>query len=102
MIIFNEPDLVKAILQKIHALAPAQFEKMSWDLGQTASPQIRGYTNQELDPQYRHYREEAAKAAAVHANDPELAAFYREIVRLEDADAARQRRWAELELSEWE
>lgn len=102
MIVFNEPDLVKAILLKIHALAPAQFERMRWHLGHSASPQMRGYTNHELDPEYRYYREEAAKAAAVHANEPELAAFYREIVRSEDADAARQRQWAELELSEWE
>ena len=101
-IIFNEPDLVKAILKKIRTLAPAKFEKMSWNLGQTSSPQMRGYTNHKLDTQYRYYREEAAKAAAVHAYYPELAAFFREIVLLEDTDAAQQSRWAELESSEWE
>lgn len=50
---------------------------------------------------HTHYREEAAKAAAVHASDPELGPFYREIVRGEDADAARQRRWIELEAPDW-
>jgi hypothetical protein len=100
-VIFQEPQLVKGILRKLLVLVPAEFEKWRWELGNTASPRMRGYTNHQLDPEHRYYREEAAKAAAIHAQDAELAAFYREIVRYEDADAARQRRWGELEFSEW-
>jgi hypothetical protein len=62
---------------------------------------VRGYTNHELNPEHRYYREQAAKATEAHANDPELGPFYREIVQAEDADAARRRRWAELEVSDW-
>jgi hypothetical protein len=62
---------------------------------------MRGYTNHELNPEHRYYREEAAKAAAVHATDPDLGPFYREIVKAEDGDAARNRRWVDLQLSDW-
>lgn len=99
--IFDQPELTKRILQLIPRFVPLEVERFSWELAQTASPQMRGYTNHELNPEDRYYREEAAKASAVHSSDPELGPFYREIVRAEDADATRQRRWAELEFSEW-
>ena len=101
MIIFWQPELVRAVLRKALAVAPEKFSEISWYLGNTASPQMRGYTNHVLDPEQRYYREEAAKAAAVFAADPELSAFYRDIVRREDDDAARHNREAELDLVEW-
>jgi hypothetical protein len=101
IIIFLRPDLVRTILQKALEVAPTRFEEIRWYLGNTASPHMRGYTDHVLDPEQRYYREEAAKAAAIHSNDPYLSAFYREIVRLEDADAARHKREAELDLVEW-
>lgn len=102
MLIFQQPDLVKDLLRKIRVLAPARSEELGHSLRDSAAPGMRGYTNHELDAEYRYYREAAVKAAEVHARDPELAAFYREIIRTEDADAARQRRWAELETAEWD
>lgn len=101
MIIFWQPELVRAVLRRALAVAPEKFAEISWYLGNTASPQTRGYTNHVLDPEQRYYREEAAKAAAVFAADPELSAFYRDIVRREDDDAARHKREAELDLVEW-
>jgi hypothetical protein len=101
MVIFWKPELVRAILRKALAVAPEKFGEISWYLGNTASPKMRGYTDHVLDPEQRYYREEAAKAAAVFAADPELSAFYRDIVRREDDDAARHHREAELDLVEW-
>lgn len=101
MLIFTQPDFVRAILMKAREVAPADFERVRWQLGYTAAPKMRGYIDHQLEPEYRFYREEAAKAAIVHAQDPELSALYREIVRLEDADAARQRREGELDAVEW-
>lgn len=101
MYIFEQPELTKKILQQIQRFALLEVDRFNWDLAQTASPQMRGYTNHQLDPEHRYYREEAAKAAEIHSTDPELGPFYREIVRAEDADAARNHRWAELEFSDW-
>lgn len=101
MIIFREPELTRKILHEISRLALGETERLIWYLGHTASPQMRGYTNHELNPEHRYYREEAAKAAAVHATDPNLGPFYREIVKAEDGDAARNRRWVDLQLSGW-
>ncbi len=101
MIIFNEPAWVRTILLHARKVAGERFEEIRWYLGNTASPQMRGYTDHVLNPEHQYYREAAAKAAAVHASDVELFAFYREIVRHEDADAARHKREAELDLVEW-
>jgi hypothetical protein len=102
MVIFREPEFTKAILLRIRQIAPTEFERMRWYLGHTASPRIRSYVGHQLEPKYQYYREEAAKAAAIHEKDPELAAFYREILRGEDADAARHREQAELDAVEWQ
>ncbi|MDD2763207.1 MAG: hypothetical protein PHE83_04430 [Opitutaceae bacterium] len=66
----------------------------------TASPSIRRFPGRTPDPD-RQYREEAAKAAAIHAHDPELVAFYREIVRREDAAIAFLDRQAASDEEEW-
>ena len=100
-LIFLEPDFTRAVLRKAREIAPGEFEKLRWQLGYTASPKMRGYLGHELEPQYRYYREEAARAAIVHQGDPELALLYQEIVRAEDADAARHRHQAELDAIEW-
>ena len=101
MLVFTQPDFVREILNKAREIAPTEFEQVRWQIGYTASPKMRGYIDHQLEPEYRYYREEAAKAAIVHAQDPELSALYREIVRSEDADAARQRREGELDAVEW-
>jgi hypothetical protein len=102
MTIFAEPAFVVEVLRKIRSVAPARFDELSYSLRDSAAPSMRGYTNHQLDPEYRYYREAAIKAAEIHVRDPELAFFYREIIRTEDADAARQRKWVELETSDWE
>jgi hypothetical protein len=102
MIIFKEPEFTGAVILRIRQVVPSDFERLRWYLGHTASPRMRGYVGHQLEPQFQYYREEAAKAAAVHEKDPELAVFYREIVRGEDTDAARQREQAELDAVEWQ
>lgn len=101
MIIFRDPEFVRTILGRTRQIAPAEYEKISRYLARTAAPAVRGYTNHALDPEYRYYRDEAAKAAEVHRGDFELEGFYRSIVREEDADTARQRREAELQATQW-
>jgi biotin operon repressor len=101
-LIFEHPDFVRRALIQASHIAPSQFNELRLELAFTASPSIRGFTNHKLDPEYSYYREEAAKATSVHAGDPELAAFYREIVRIEDAEAASMRREAAAEAdAEW-
>lgn len=101
-IIFTEPDFVLQLLAKIRAHAPAQQSELEFSLRCSASPRMRGFTNGELDPEHRYYREEAAKAVEIFARDPELSAFYREIVRAEAVEAASQRRWVTAADSEWD
>lgn len=102
MFIFEQPSFVKELLGKIRILAPARFDELGYSLRASAAPTMRAYKNHELDSAYRYYREAAVKAVEVQAHDPELVGFYREIIRTEDADAARQRRWAALEMAEWD
>jgi hypothetical protein len=102
MIIFREPDFVRAILRRIRQIAPSDFEMLQSHLGTTAAPSIRGYTGHQLEPEFRYYREEAAKAVAIHEKDADLASFYRAIMRIEDMDAARHQREAELDEAEWQ
>jgi hypothetical protein len=71
-------------------------------LGNTAAPSIRGYVGHQLEPEFRYFREEAAKAVAIHEKDADLASFYRAIMRSEDSDAARLKREAELDEAEWQ
>ncbi|MDR1280124.1 MAG: ATP-binding protein [Opitutaceae bacterium] len=93
-IIFDEPEFVKDVLRKTEAIAPLRIEELNFRLGNSASPRIRHYTGHELDPEYRYYREDAVKAAEIHARDPELAAFYRGIICSEDANDVRMREQA--------
>jgi hypothetical protein len=102
IVIFTEPDFVRQILAKIRAHAALRQTELEFRLRYSASPRMRGFTNGELDPEYRYYREEAAKAVEIFAHDPELAAFYREIVHTEDDEAARQRQWVKTADSEWD
>ena len=102
MIIFREPEFVRAILQRVRQIAPSDFEMMQSYLGNTAAPSIRGYVGHQLEPEFRYFREEAAKAVAIHEKDADLASFYRAIMRSEDSDAARLKREAELDEAEWQ
>lgn len=102
MLIFTKPEFVLEVLARIRAFAPARQSELEFSLRHSASPRMRGFTNGELDPEYRYYREEAAKAVEIFARDPQLSAFYREIVRAESDEAASQRRWVTAADSEWD
>jgi hypothetical protein len=102
MIIFRESDFVRAILQRVKQIAPSDFEMLQSCLGDSAAPSMRGYTGHQLRPEFRYYQEEAAKAVAIHEKDADLASFYRAIMRIEDMDAARHQREAELDEAEWQ
>lgn len=102
MLIFAETDFVMSVLAKIRAYAPAKQDELEFSLRYSASPSMRGFTDGELDPEYRYYREEAAKAVEVFSGNAELAAFYREIVRAEAEEDAGRRRWVQDTDAEWE
>jgi len=100
-VIFTAPDLVRTILQKIEELVPQDFDKLRFALAHSGAPRIRSFEGSDAGPEARHYREQAAKSAAIHEGDALLGAFYREIIRGEDAAEARHREWVEMELAEW-
>lgn len=91
-IVFEHPGFVRRVFVRARQIAPAQSDDLRSALADTGGPMAWGYTDGEPDPAARRYREEAAKAAAIHAADPELAAFYRLIVEQEDARFAFSRR----------
>ena len=100
-LVIEHPEFVRRILARAREVAPLQFEALRATLAETGSPVSSSFTAGEPDPKSRRYRDEAAKAAAIHAADPELAAFYRLIVGRADAwFAAAQRGLAEPE-DEW-
>jgi len=84
-LVIEHPEFVRRILARAREVAPLQFEALRATLAETGSPASWSYVNGEPDPKTRRYRDEAAKAAAIHATDPELAGFYRLIVDREDA-----------------
>ena len=100
-VIFTAPDLVRLILQRIEAVAPKNFAMLRFELAHTGAPRLRSYEGKNVGPEAHHYREQAAKAAAIHDRDALLGAFYREIVRSEDAAEARLREWVDMEMEEW-
>jgi DNA-binding Lrp family transcriptional regulator len=101
-LVFEKPDFVRRILERVQVVAPssAERQKLADKLGIWSGPCSRSYSGGELDPETRRYRDEAAKAAAIHAADSDLAAFYRRIVEQEDAYLAHFRREPEPQ-DEW-
>jgi hypothetical protein len=100
-VIFAMPDLIRLVLQKIEAVVPGKIAELHFELAHTASPTVRSYEGTNIGPEAKFYREQAAKAAAVHGDDGVLGPFYREIVRSEDAGEKRHREWVEMDLAEW-
>jgi len=100
-VIFAVPDLVRLILQKIETIVPGKIAELRFELAYTASPTVRSYEGTNIGPESKYYREQAAKAAAIHGDDGILGPFYREIVRSEDAGEKRHREWVEMDLAEW-
>jgi len=95
IIIFRDPQLIEDILIKARTLGPAAFDEIQWKLVHSCQPTIRGYTNGELDSEFRYTLAEAEKAYAKYPEHPLLGPFYMKIIEIEKADAARQKRIAE-------
>lgn len=100
-VIFAAPDLVRSFLQKIETVVPDKIPEVRFELAHTASPTVRSYEGTNIGPEAKFYREQAAKAAAIHGGDALLGPFYREIVRSEDASETRHREWVEMDMAEW-
>jgi hypothetical protein len=100
-VIFTVPELVRLFLDKIDVLVPGKVDMLRFELAHTASPKIRSFEGTNMGPEAKFYREQAAKAAAIHEGDAHLGPFYREIVRSEDASEQRHREWVEMDMAEW-
>ena len=100
-VIFTTPNLVRLILQRIEAVAPQKLTILRFELAHTGAPRMRSFESRDVDPEARHYREQAAKAAAINGGDTLLGAFYREIIRSEDAAEVWHREWVEMGMEEW-
>ena len=92
LIVFREPDVTRAFLQRANELAGLTgIKEVRSDLYSSCGPQTRGYTAGELDKEDDYVEAEAAKAAAAHQNDAVLAPFYQWIVEAEQRDKAWNR-----------
>lgn len=97
LIVFRYPYLVSRILSKAKGFGDASFREISYELVESARPQARGYTNGELDGEYRYALVEAEKALAEHETDFALSAVYRRIMELELQDIEFHRRMGDQE-----
>ena len=99
---YRYPMLVEGILTKARTLGPSASENVMWCLIHASRLTMRGYTNGELNSEYRYALLEAEKAAAIYSDHATLGPFYRKIVEIEMADAERQKRIAEASFeSDW-
>ena len=102
VVAYRYPRLVEGILTKAKTFGRTASENVMWRLIHSSQPMMRGYTNGELNSEYRYALLEAEKAAAIYADHPTLGPFYRKIVEIEMADAERQKRIAEASFeSDW-
>ena len=100
LIVFRNPELTEAILRKARTLGADVQERITWKLIHGSGPTVRGYTNGELDPQYRYLRDEAEKAAKSHESNEILRSFYQKIVNMEIRDAERHRKEQDVDLAD--
>jgi hypothetical protein len=100
VVVYRHPQLVEDLLKRARAFGPAAFDEIQWKLIHAAQPITRGYTNGELDGQYRYALVEAEKAYAMHSEHALLGPFYLKIVEIEKADVERQRRMAEASFAD--
>lgn len=104
LVVFRYPSLIARFLRKAREFGSATFQETVDGLVDAARPQMRGYTNGELDGEYRYAMIEAQKALAAHGDERDLAMFYRRILELESGDIEFHRRLAarEDEDSNWQ
>ncbi len=100
LLVFLYPELTEAILKKARSFGSATRDSITWDLIHGSGPSGRGYTNGELDPQYRYLRTEAEKAALIHESNRILAPFYQKIVEMEVRDETSHRREQEAMMAD--
>ncbi|HWB01448.1 MAG TPA: hypothetical protein VG796_00395 [Verrucomicrobiales bacterium] len=102
LVIFRYPQLTEAFLRKATEFGHESLERITSELIHGAGSQSRGYTNGELDPEYRYLREEAEKAVKEYEADPMLGPFYQEVLEREIRDADwNRKRMAEDDGEEW-
>lgn len=99
LVIFSYPELTKAILTKARSFGPESYNRVVWMIIGSAGPQMRAYSNGELDPEYRYLRQEAEKAVQIHQSDPVLGPFFQKVLENEINDAQRNRLERESELT---
>lgn len=100
VVVYRHPQLVEDLLKKARVIGPAAFDEIQWKLIHAARPTTRGYTNGELDGQYRYALVEAENAYAMHSEHALLGPFYLKIVEIEKADVECQRRMAEASFAD--
>ena len=100
VVVYRHPQLVEGILKMARTFGPTKFDEIQWKLIHAAQPTMRGYTNGELDGEYRYALAEAEKAYAQHSEHPLLGPFYLKIIEIEKADAERQKRMAEASFAD--
>ena len=100
LLVFKYHSLVEAILKKARNFGPEEFDRITWKLIHGTGPEVRGYTNGELEPQYRYLRSEAEKAALIHESNQVLSTIYQKIVEMEVRDEERHRKEQEALMSD--
>lgn len=89
--IWDWPGMTAAFLRQARLIGCE--EPVRRTLQQGAGPKGRGFTNGELDPQYRYVLESSQDAATRFAHDPLLAEFYRGIADDESRNIEMHRKW---------
>jgi len=88
--VFEFPDIVRALLTRGEDLAVADSVRES--LWLSACGGGRGYTNHELDPEYRYILEQGEALANRYRDDPVLHKFYRMVAESERHQAEWNKR----------
>ncbi len=102
LVVFRHPKLTELILKKARSFGTDTLDRITWGLIHGSGPNGRGYTNGELNPEYRYLRTEAEKAALIHESNRVLAPFYQKIIEMEIRDETSHRREQEaMMVDDW-
>lgn len=101
LVIFRFPALTEAILRKAKQFGPKALNRITWALIHGAGPRGRGYTNGELDPEYRYLREKSEKAVRLHETNPVLRPFFETVRENEVRDERLHRTLMEVDPEDW-
>jgi len=99
-LIYKEPELLRIILERIGHLPSSERVALRRRMIWNATPQMRGWSNGDMDPEYRWAHENAVRLAEAYREDPVLFEFYREVAEQEKAEMDRMRdRYVQWELA---